>query len=312
MRRAILPLLILGCIVVAAALAGWTLNRGAGGAGGGGGVAVTENRAVSPFRKLEVSGNVDVTLVPSAREEVVVEAAPAVQSRVRARVEGSTLTISGGEKRRWWGAVIGSGRGAPAPKVTVKFKTLDTISLSGTIRLSAAKIDADALRIAASGGSTVRIDDLQAHSLKLSGSGALKATLAGRVVDQEIAISGAGEVHADDLVSENARVAVSGAGSVVLRVEKTLRAAISGAGSVEYLGNPEVRQQVSGVGRVKRRETARTDGIRVAGLRVAQAQCSVSARNSSGAPVAMSRSAWTPPSVRTSATRQSRSSVISI
>src|SRR4030095_14720170 len=121
MRRATLPLLILGCIVVAAALAWWTLNRGAGGVGGAGGAVVTENRAVPPFRKLEVTGNVDVTLVPSAREEVVVEAATAVQSRVRARVEGGMLTITGGETRRWWGAVIGSGRSAPVPKVTVKF-----------------------------------------------------------------------------------------------------------------------------------------------------------------------------------------------
>ena len=310
MRRATLPLLILACIAIAAALAWWTLNRGGGGTAGG--TVVTENRVVPPFRKLEVTGNADVTLVPSAREEVVVETAPPFQSQVRVRVEGGTLMITGGGTRRWWGALIGSSRGMPPPKITVSYKTLEAIALSGTVRLTAAKIDADMLRIAASGGSTVRIDDLQARALKLTGSGALKATLGGKVVDQEIAISGAGEVRADSLASENARVAVSGAGSVVLRVEKTLRAAISGAGSVEYYGDPEVRQQVSGVGRVKRRETARTDGIRVAELRIDAAQCSASARNRSGAPVAVSRSAWTPASVQTSVTRQSRSSVVSI
>jgi hypothetical protein len=304
MRRATLPLLILACIAVAAALAWWTLNR-AGGASAG--EVVTENRAVAPFRKLDVTGNLDITLVASGREEVVVEAAPGVQPRVRAHVEGGTLMITAGETKRWWSAIIGGSRSMPTPKVTVKYRTLDSIALAGSVKVTAARLDADTLRIAAAGGSTLRIDDLQARALKLSGAGALKATLGGKVVDQEISISGAGEVHADQLASENARVSVSGAGSIVLRVEKTLRASISGAGSVEYYGDPEVKQKVSGVGRVKRRESVRAEG-----LRVASAQCSAPARNSSGAPVAGSRSAWTPAMTRMSVTRQSRNNVVSI
>jgi len=331
MRRATLPLLVLGCIVVAAGLAWWTLHRGGG---PGAGEVVTENRAVAPFRKLDVTGNVDLTLLPSAREEVVVEAAPGVQPRVRVRVEGSTLSITGGETRRWWSTIVGGSRSAPVPKVTVKFRTLEAIALAGTVKLTAARLEADTLRIAASGGSSLRIDDLQAHALKLSGSGALKATLGGKVVDQEISISGAGEVHAEQLASDNAKVSVSGAGSIVLRVEKTLRASISGAGSVEYYGDPEVRQQVSGVGRVKRRDSARAEGVRVAAyhgvpraaLRAASpeggerlgaarrrsVQCSASARNNSGTPVAASRSAWTPASTWTSVTRQSRNNAVNV
>ena len=331
MHRATLPLLVLGCIAAAAALAWWTLHR-VGSAGAG--EVVTETRAVAPFRKLDVTGNVDVTLVPSGREEVVVEAVPGVQSRVRARVEGSTLEISAGETKRWWSAIIGGSRGTATPKVTVRYRTLEAIALAGSVKVSAARLDADALRIAAAGGSSLRIDDLQARALRLSGAGALKATLGGKVVDQEISISGAGEVHAGELASQNAKVSVSGAGSIVLRVEKTLRASISGAGSVEYYGDPEVRQQVSGIGRVKRREGTQATGIRVAAyqavpratLRAASAkgierlwvaglravQCSASARNSSGTPVAASRSAWTPASTRTSVTRQSRNSAVNV
>lgn len=305
MRRAILPILILGCIVVAAALAWWTLSRGASG------TSVTENRAVDPFRKLDVTGNLDVTLVPSTREEVSIETAPDAQSRVRVRVESRTLTITGGETRRWWSAIIGGSRAIPPPKVTVRYRTLEAIALAGTVRMSAAKMEADTLRIAAAGGSTLKIDDLQARALKLSGAGALKATLAGKVVDQDISISGAGEVRADQLASDNASVSVSGAGSIVLRVAKTLRASISGAGSVEYYGDPEVRQKVSGVGRVKRRENARAEGFRVA-ARSGGNQWSASARNISGTPVVASRSACTPGSTRTSVTRQSASSVASI
>jgi hypothetical protein len=316
MRRATLPLLILGCIVVAVALAWWTLNRG-----GGGATVVTETRAVTAFHKLDVDGNAEVTLVASPQQEVVVEAPSNVQSRVRVRVEGDTLNISGGHTRRWWHAIIGTGRAPPAPRITVKFKNLDTIVLSGSVKLTAGKLEAQTLRIAASGGSSLRVDDIAAQALKLSGAGALKATLGGKVVDSDISISGAGDVRAGELTSENARVSVSGAGSIVLRAEKTLRASISGAGSVEYYGNPEVKQEISGVGRVKRRESARVDGVHAALGRGdpardapsrGNAQCSASARNSRGTPVSASRSAWTPRSTRTSATRQSASSVVNI
>jgi len=307
MRRATLPLLILGCIVVAAALAWFTLNRG-----GPAGDLVTENRAVDAFHRIDVSGNAEVTLVAGAAESVAVETSAAGQSRVRTRVSDGTLHVTGGETRRWWHSILGGGRSGVRPRITVTFRTLDAIVLAGAVKLSAAKLDADALRISASGGTVVRIDDLQARTLRLSGAGALKATLAGRVVDQDVAISGAGEVLAEKLTSENATVSVSGAGSVVVNAQKTLKASISGAGNVEYAGDPQVTQRVSGVGRVRRRESARLEGIRVASRDASMLQCSASTLNSSVTSVAGSRSAWSPGTMRTSATRQSRSSATSI
>jgi hypothetical protein len=236
-----------------------------------------------------------LTLVQGKEESVAIEVPARAESRVRARVEDGTLMISSGDRRRWWNSLFGGSRNA-MPRVTVTFKTLDAIALAGAVKLTAARLDAQEMRITASGGSSVRVDNLQARVLRLSGAGALKATLAGRVVDQNISISGAGEVRADRLVSDNASVSVSGAGSIVINAEKTLNASISGAGSVEYYGNPEVKQRVSGVGRVKRRETVRIDGIRVAAPATPAPQWSgaagsASALNNSGARVTGSRSA---------------------
>jgi hypothetical protein len=259
MRRTLLPILILAAVLVAAAMAWFTLTRPGGAAGG---EVTTEVRAVEPFHRIELSGHAEVTLIQGASESVTVIASSRGQPGVRARVENGVLLITAGDRRRWWDTLFGASRGGPTPQINIAFKTLDAVALAGAIKLSAARIDAQDLQIAASGGSTVRIDDLQAKSLRIAGSGALKATLAGKVVDQSISISGAGEVRADRLVSENARVSVSGAGSVVVNAEKTLRASISGAGVVDYFGNPEVKQSVSGVGRVKRRETADADGWR--------------------------------------------------
>ena len=64
--------------------------------------------------------------------------------------------------------------------------------------------------------------------------------IAGRTAAQTIEISGAGDYRAEDLASDTAKVAVSGAGRVVVRVAKTLDVDLSGAATVEYIGDPKV------------------------------------------------------------------------
>src|SRR5207248_8590934 len=123
MRRFALPILILATVIVAAALAWFTLTRVAGGD------MTTEVRAVNPFHRLEISGRADVTLVEGASESVTIDAAARGQSRVIARVERGTLMISAGDSRRWWNALIG-GRPTATPRIIVAFKALDAIALS--------------------------------------------------------------------------------------------------------------------------------------------------------------------------------------
>jgi hypothetical protein len=114
----------------------------------------------------------------------------------------------------------------------------------------------DALRVAAAGGTVIRLDDLAAGELKVTGAGALRADVSGVVTDQTVTISGAGDYRGGKLLSQNATVNVAGAGKVLVNAHKTLSATISGAGSVEYIGEPQVTQRVSGAGRVKRRDAA--------------------------------------------------------
>jgi hypothetical protein len=174
---------------------------------------------------------------------------------VTADVRQGTLHVSSRETRRWWNALLGRGGGG-AVRVTVTYRDIDSIDLSGAVRLTASGLQARAIGIAASGGSSVRLDDLSTQLLRVSGDGALKARLSGEATEQRVSISGAAEYEAGNLASDRARVDVSGVGHVVLRVAKSLTASISGAGSIEYYGDPQVEQHVSGVGRVKRREAS--------------------------------------------------------
>lgn len=324
MRRALLPLLILACVVIAAALAWFTLDRARPAA-----VATateTDTRSVAPFHRIDVGGNADVTLVQDDAESIRIEV-PAGSTAVDAEVHDGTLTIAGREGSRGFLWLFGSGARHPAPRITLHFRTLDAIVLSGAVKLDARALRTDTLRIAASGGSSLRIAQLEATRLRVAGSGALDARIAGHVVDEAVSISGAGAYRAERLRADHATVDVSGVGNVVLHADKTLRATISGAGSIEYLGNPEVSEHVSGIGRVRRRapEASAVQPTHpvprrsmVAAAAGAASQCSGAASlppaslNSRRSPVLASTSGCTPGLTRMSATRQSLSRDTSI
>jgi hypothetical protein len=94
---------------------------------------------------------------------------------------------------------------------------------------------------------------LQATTLRLDGSGAIKANVAGKVQRQRIDLSGAGSFQASKLASDEAVIEVSGAGKAVVNAANSFEVDISGAGAVEYLGDPKVKQSISGIGKVRRR-----------------------------------------------------------
>lgn len=265
MGRVTLPIVIVGCVVLAALLTWLVVSS----ANFGGHPSRAETRserqdmaapqALPPFRRLDVSGTAEVQLVQGAAESITLPAASPKGGFLRAEVRGDTLYVESGDSSRWWDFVLG-GDGGQTPRVVVSYKDLEAIAAAGTVKLLASGMKVDALRIAGAGGTVIRLDDLAARELKLTGAGALRADVSGVVADQTVTISGAGDYRAAKLLSQNATVNVAGAGKVVINAQKTLAATISGAGSVEYIGEPQVTERVSGAGRVKRRDAARPFG----------------------------------------------------
>lgn len=306
-RRAALPWIVLATIAVAAMLAWLTLTRGAGAPGRTGS---NDHYALAPFHELEIGGAADVVLVQGDAEAIDVE--DVESGSVHAEVVKGRLLVYSSDRRRWWGRLFGNNT-RHAPTITIHLRNLDRLSLAGTVKVTVPKLQASTLRIGASGGANLTIDDLTATTLRVEGSGALSAELGGRVDDQYVSISGAGTYNAERLQTATAAVSVSGVGNVIVNAKRSLRASISGAGVIEYIGDPQVTENVSGMGRVRRHESS-TPKFRVATLAYCSRDgdgASVSL-NSSGAPVIGSMSAWMPARSRTSSTRQSRSSPVSM
>jgi hypothetical protein len=258
MRRFTLPLVIAGCIALAALLTWLALSTATFGRRVTADGAVASGPPVTvplpPFRRIDVSGTAEVVLV-QGETEAATYAQPAGASYVTATVREGTLYLETGDRARWWDMLLDR-RGSGTSHVTVMLKDLDAIDAAGTVKITAATLRASDLAISGAGGTSIHVDKLTAQSLSVEGAGALRAVLAGTVTKQEVSISGAGEYRAADLLSQDATVSVAGAGQVIVNASRTLDATISGAGSVEYLGDPKVTERVSGIGSVKRRAGA--------------------------------------------------------
>jgi len=103
-------------------------------------------------------------------------------------------------------------------------------------------------------GTIATAEPIRATALSTLISGAGNVTLNGSASDHNVVISGAGAVHAFDLVASRCTALISGQGSAEVHATQSLDATISGVGNVIYDGNPAaVSQHVSGVGSVSRR-----------------------------------------------------------
>ncbi|HEY8733449.1 MAG TPA: DUF2807 domain-containing protein, partial [Puia sp.] len=70
--------------------------------------------------------------------------------------------------------------------------------------------------------------------------------------DLSLNLTGAGHAYCYDLLTENTKVDISGAGSAQVYASVKLSAEVSGAGNINYKGNPIVSQQISGAGSVNK------------------------------------------------------------
>jgi len=213
--------------------------------------AATARQELPPFDRVAVEGFAELMLVPGSAESIAVDGDPEYLRSLRLDVTDRKLTIENPRSGHWWQSFI-NGDAKPA-LITVTYRTLDTVTVEGAAKLRAERLPVERLTVVATGAAEVRIGALEAKELVVNGSGALKMEIGGRTVTQKVRISGAGEYRAGRLDSETATVAVSGAGKVIVRAQKTLDIGVSGAGSVEYYGDPKVTQDVRGVGSVHRR-----------------------------------------------------------
>lgn len=254
MKRAVagIVLLVVFALVLGVAAA-WLFFKGGL---RGDGEPVTVQRPLAPFTAVRIDGVAAVILVQGSTESITIDVPARQRGNVRAEVKDGVLRIRNDESRRWWSSLFGGA--SRTPQISIAFRQLQSIALSGAVKLRSDRLHATRLAISVSGAGTLKMTDLDTDEVRIDGSGAVKADLAGRTRRQDVSISGAADYRGGDLVSERADLEVSGAGRVLVHAEKILRVSLSGAATVEYIGNPQVTEEISGVGRIRRRDASAT------------------------------------------------------
>ncbi len=231
----------------------------------GSGKVVTEDRSVSDFTAIDLSGigTLDVTF--GDEETLEIEAEDNLIEHFETTVFNGTLDIG----------VEDDVQLKPTKPVLfhVTMQALDSVRISGSGDVIApdlaagdfrvavsgsgdvtlAALTVDALEAAISGSGSIQVGNLTAarHDLNISGSGSM--TIAGGEVDeQDIQISGSGRYRGGDLSSGTVEVSVSGSGSVTVWAADSLDVNVAGSGSVEYYGEPATSFSSSGSGSINR------------------------------------------------------------
>jgi uncharacterized protein YjbI with pentapeptide repeats len=189
----------------------------------GDGNITTESRTVADFTSVEADGAFDIKW-SNGPATLSITTDKNLLSHVETSVSGKKLRLhSRGQLRPTEGM-----------KVTLSSSGLSGASLTGAVRLAAAK--------------------LSGKGFYVEGTGATRLTLDGTVDELLASMSGASRLDAAALQTQTVEIAISGAGKADVTVSKILKVSISGAGKVTYSGNPEVERRISGAGSVRKRD----------------------------------------------------------
>jgi hypothetical protein len=199
-----------------------------------------------PIDGVEISGAADVRYVQGASDQVFVDGDEAVQKALAMDLHDGLLTIRSAGAWKFWNA--------QRVRITVTTRQLTRLIISGAADFrAAAPVLAQKLAVSISGAGLARFDQLQADELSFNVSGAGDGQVSGSVQTLDIKISGRSDFRGDNLMSQRARVSVSGIGKVMVWAVQDLTVNVAGIGTVDHWGSAKVQRRTSGVARINDR-----------------------------------------------------------
>jgi Putative auto-transporter adhesin, head GIN domain len=210
----------------------------------GNGNIVTENRTVSNARKIKLSDNFDVTLVPGNTTQIAIVADENLIPYIETTYEDNFLVI---KENKHTNLVASENI-----SIQITTPTLEAVSITGTGNVVGkgkfSGADQLKLSIAGSGDITLAVNTPKIIA-SIAGSGNI--TVTGETKDNEIHISGSGDYHSDGLKAENGEVHIAGNGDVTIFADQKLDIHIAGQGDVSYKGSPKISKKIAGNGEIK-------------------------------------------------------------
>ena len=208
-----------------------------------------EDRHLSGFHEVNVSGSFDVYITQGSTESVKVEAPDEIIDRIITEVDGGVLKIYNKRDFNWNGWFGHNQKVA----IYVSLKDVNNISLSGSGDIYFKEgVSANTLKVNLVGsGDVVGKIEVKMLETRLSGSGDIKLT--GSAESSTVSIVGSGNFTARSMISVNCSVRVAGSGDAQVNVSNSLNASVSGSGDIHYSGNVrQISTSKSGSGDISR------------------------------------------------------------
>jgi hypothetical protein len=189
---------------------------------------VTQDRKVSSFHAIKVSGGIDVLLSQGNELKLQVEADENLVALIRTEVKEGVLNIYH----------EGNIHDAKTMKVHLTFQQLDAITASGGCDIeSKQKLSFNTLKVDFSGGCDLKLD-CKAENLVCKQSGGCDAELSGEAQNGTFEVSGGCDVKASGFLMKNCTVDATGGSDVSVYATGDLTVKASGASDITYYGKP--------------------------------------------------------------------------
>jgi len=211
--------------------------------------ADTEDRHLTGFNAVSVSGSFDVIITQGSTESVKVDAPSEVIGRIITEVEGGVLKIY--TKRdsnfNWsWG-------NNKKMIIYVSIKDVNAISLAGSGDVyfkDGIKANSLKLKLTGSGDVSGKID-VRSVETSISGSGDI--TVSGRAETSAVSVVGSGDFTGQNLVTNTTSVRVAGSGDARVNASEKIEASVVGSGDIHYTGGAKnISSSKAGSGSVSR------------------------------------------------------------
>lgn len=194
-----------------------------------------QDRHLSGFHAIEVSGSYAVYITQGSTESVKVEAPADVIDHIVTEVQDGVLKVHNKHESGWnWGGWNSHKKIA----VYVTANALNKLDVSGSgDAYFKDGIHGNEIKIRVSGsGDVLGKLDVKTLDCSISGSGDMK--ISGHAESSSVSVSGSGDYEAKGLETANTTVHVSGSGDAGINVTTNLEASVSGSGDVSFTGHP--------------------------------------------------------------------------
>lgn len=186
-------------------------------------------RTPESFNKLNIASAFTVELQQSETNKIEISGVDAENiENIATEVKNNTLYIYAKKK------VVAKS----SMKIVVSFVVLDELTVSGASSVkNNEKLQFNNFNLDVSGAANLELNaDYTTLTAEISGASNVK--LNGNTPVFNLKSSGASEVKAENLISKDAEIEISGASTVVVYASNSINGEVSGASSVKILGNP--------------------------------------------------------------------------